>query len=83
MKCIWNGFTEELKDFSFNEFGAIGSDLSVLSGFFDSPWHQPVAGLNEKIKGFILNQAGYDLHALVVWWKQHGQWKQVCKSCDA
>jgi tetratricopeptide (TPR) repeat protein len=44
--------------------GAYGADLAVLSGFFDSPWHYPVAGLREGSKAFALNQAGLYLRAL-------------------
>jgi tetratricopeptide (TPR) repeat protein len=50
--------------FSTNKLGAFGADLASLSGFFDLSWRQPVAGLTEADKAFILNQAGFRLRAL-------------------
>ena len=50
--------------FSMNNLGAFGADLAALSGFFDSLWCQPVAGLTEVDKGFVLHQAGFRLWAL-------------------
>ena len=46
------------------KLGAFSSDLSVLSNFFSLPWRQPIATLSENSRGFILNQAGFDLRAL-------------------
>ncbi len=50
--------------FSTKKLGAFGADLAALSGFFDPPWNQPVAGLTEGWKGWVLNQAGLYLRAL-------------------
>jgi tetratricopeptide (TPR) repeat protein len=50
--------------FSVKKLGAFGADLAVLSGFFDPPWRQPVAGLSEADKAFVLNAAGFGLRAL-------------------
>lgn len=46
------------------KLGAISTDLSVLSGLFDTIWKIPATVLREDMKGFVLNQAGYDLRAL-------------------
>ncbi|MBI5633476.1 MAG: TIR domain-containing protein [Nitrospirae bacterium] len=50
--------------FSIFRLGAIGSDLFCLSHFFEMPWHKPVIGLAGLAKGFVLNEAGYNLRAL-------------------
>jgi tetratricopeptide (TPR) repeat protein len=51
-------------NYCVNQLGAIGSDLAALSGFFDSPWVQPVSGLLEQIKAGVLSYAGFRLIAL-------------------
>ncbi|HWP52913.1 MAG TPA: hypothetical protein VN476_02200, partial [Pyrinomonadaceae bacterium] len=50
--------------FSLNNLGAFGADLAALSGFFDSPWQQPVSELSEADKGFLLSIVGFILRAL-------------------
>ena len=50
--------------FSWRKLGTSGADLSALSGFFDPPWSQPVAGLTEDAKALVLHQAGLYLQAL-------------------
>jgi tetratricopeptide (TPR) repeat protein len=50
--------------FSWKKLGSFGADLAALSGFFDPPWRQPVAGLTETDKAFVLHQAGLYLGAL-------------------
>ncbi len=50
--------------YSWRQLGAFGSHLAALSGFFDVPWSQPVPGLTEGDKGFILNEAAFSLRAL-------------------
>jgi tetratricopeptide (TPR) repeat protein len=49
--------------FSLNNLGAFGADLTALSGFFDSPWQQPVSELTEADKGFMLSIVGFILRA--------------------
>ena len=50
--------------FNLKKLGAIGSELAVLSGFFDSGWDKPVDILREDTKAINLNTAGYCLRAL-------------------
>ncbi|MFL6211398.1 MAG: ATP-binding protein [Pyrinomonadaceae bacterium] len=50
--------------FSIRNLGAYGADLTALSGFFDLPWQQPVSGLTETNKGYVLSEAGFVLRAL-------------------
>jgi tetratricopeptide (TPR) repeat protein len=50
--------------FNTKKLGALGAELVAISGFFDSLWDKPVAGLTEEAKGYVLNEAGFDLRAL-------------------
>ena len=50
--------------FNTHKLGAIGAELAALSGFFDPPWRRPVAELTQADKGYVLNEAGFDLRAL-------------------
>jgi len=50
--------------FHIRKLGATGTDLSVLSNFFNLPWSKTVTVLSETNKGVILNTVGYDLRAL-------------------
>ncbi len=44
--------------------GAFSTDLSILQNFFETPWSQPVKGLNENTQLAILNWVSFDLCAL-------------------
>ncbi|HSS49119.1 MAG TPA: TIR domain-containing protein [Thermoanaerobaculia bacterium] len=46
------------------KLGAFGSELTVLSGFFDHLWDQPSAKLTPAGRAFVLNNVGFDLRAL-------------------
>jgi tetratricopeptide (TPR) repeat protein len=50
--------------FSIEKLGAFSANLAALSGFFETPWQQPMAGLTDAEKAFVLNAAGFCLHAL-------------------
>lgn len=50
--------------FVAHKLGAIGAVLATLSGFFDTPWRQPVGGLTEGFKAYVLGVAGFCLRAL-------------------
>lgn len=52
------------KDFSISNLGAFGADLTALSSFFTYSWKQPVSGLSETDKAYLLNEAGFVLRAL-------------------
>jgi tetratricopeptide (TPR) repeat protein len=52
------------EDFNSRKLGAYGSDLSVLSGFFEIPWSKPVDVLTEDDKAYVLNATGFCLRAL-------------------
>jgi tetratricopeptide (TPR) repeat protein len=54
----WNQY------FSRTKLGAFGAELAALSGFFDPPWHRPVAMLTKADKSWILSEAGSCLRAL-------------------
>jgi hypothetical protein len=63
-EVYWRRILRGDKFFSVHKLGALGADLAALSGFFDSPWREPVAGLAEGDKAYVLNEAGFDLRAL-------------------
>ena len=63
-EVYWRRIQRGNKFFNLRNLGAFGADLVVVSGFFDSLWDKPVAGLTEDDKSFVLNQAGSDLQAL-------------------
>jgi len=46
------------------KLGAFGNEVAALSGYFDRPWHRPVAGLNEVSKPLVLNLASFALRSL-------------------
>ena len=59
----WRRISRRGLDFSSRELGAYGANLAALSGFFDLPWHQPVAGLTDAHKATVLQWAGFYLRA--------------------
>ena len=60
----WRRIQRRGEAFNLKMLGAFGADLVAISGFFDSRWDKPVAGLTEYYKSYALNQAGSDLRAL-------------------
>ena len=50
--------------FSSQVLGAIGANLAILSGFFETPWGHPTTGLDDARQAYVLNQAGYSLRAM-------------------
>jgi hypothetical protein len=50
--------------FNLHNLGAFSTDLATLYRFYEFPWKQPVAGLNETSRAEVLNIAGFDLRAL-------------------
>ena len=63
-EVYWRRIRRGDEAFNTAKLGAFGADLVAISGFFDSPWDKPVAGLVEAAKAYFLNKAGYDLRAL-------------------
>jgi tetratricopeptide (TPR) repeat protein len=63
-EVYWRRIQRGDKAFNTKKLGLFGSGLAALSGFFAEPWTRPVDALNEAAKGFVLNQAEYDLRAL-------------------
>ncbi|UQA57154.1 hypothetical protein [Polyangium aurulentum] len=54
----------EHQEFSTSYLGAFGSEVAVLSAFFDPPWERLAQGLDESQQALVLNEAGYALRAL-------------------
>jgi tetratricopeptide (TPR) repeat protein len=50
--------------FSIHKLGAFGSEVAVLSAFFDPPWERLAPGLSEDWQAWVLKEAGYALVAL-------------------
>ena len=50
--------------YSIHMLGAIGANLSSLSGFFERQWLRPVSGISDQRKAYTLNGAGYALQAM-------------------
>lgn len=50
--------------FSTRMLGAIGSDFSAVSMFFDAPWTKVSKGLSKRAESWALNEAAYCLRAL-------------------
>ena len=63
-KVYWRRITRGDKFFNTRKLGAYGANLGVLTSFFDEPWRQPVPVFDDSNKAFILNEAGFVLHAL-------------------
>jgi len=63
-EVYWRRIRRGQEAFSVKKLGAFGAELAALSGFFDSPWRQPMAGLTEADKSWVLSQAGFYLRAL-------------------
>jgi hypothetical protein len=46
------------------KLGAIASDLSLITSFFDHPWLVPNAKLDTKDQAWLISEAGFQLRAL-------------------
>ncbi len=51
------------KHFSLKLLGSFGSEVAMLSAFFDPPWERITPNLNEQARAFLLHQAGTALYA--------------------
>ena len=63
-EIYWKQIQRGAEHFNWKKLGAFGFDLTALAGLFEERWSKPVAILNEGDKGFVLDEAGYDLVAL-------------------
>jgi tetratricopeptide (TPR) repeat protein len=63
-EVFWRRVSRGEEEFSINKLGAFGADLTALSSFFAPPWQQPVSGLTENGKAYVLSAAGFTLRAL-------------------
>jgi hypothetical protein len=55
--------TKQLQFFSIEKLGAVGSDLSAISWFFEKPYEAPVATLTAADQAFVLRDSAYCLRA--------------------
>lgn len=63
-EVYWRRIRRGIEMYDIRKLGAIGSDLSALSGFFDRSWDQPSASLTASAQAWVLNEAGFGLRAL-------------------
>ena len=63
-EVYWRRIQRGNEGFNNSKLGAIGAELVTISGFFDSRWDKPVAGLTEADEAYVLDEAGFDLRAL-------------------
>jgi tetratricopeptide (TPR) repeat protein len=63
-EVYWRRIQRGREFYNRNRLGALGAELAALSGFFAPPWRQPVAGLTDVWKSWVLNEAGSCLRAL-------------------
>ncbi len=61
---FWPKIRRGNKQYSYHKLGVYGADQSALSNFFEVPWRQPVSGLTDEEKPFVLSWAGFGLRAL-------------------
>jgi tetratricopeptide (TPR) repeat protein len=59
----WNRIRRGNEYFSTKKLGAFGSEVAVLSAFFDPPWERLAPGLNDVDGAVVLSQAGFVLRA--------------------
>lgn len=60
----WPRIRRRGEHFNLERLGAYGADLAVLSGFFETPWEQPVSGLTDEYESFVMGEVGVTLRAL-------------------
>jgi len=60
----WKRIRRENEQYIYHKLGAFSSDLSCLSGFFETLWDKPASDLTEHDKASTLSWAGFDLHSL-------------------
>ncbi|HJR08940.1 MAG TPA: DUF4062 domain-containing protein [Pyrinomonadaceae bacterium] len=63
-EVYWRRVQRGKEAFSTKRLGALGVELTVLNSFFDSPWQQPVSGLTETARSYVLSEAGFVLRSL-------------------
>ncbi len=63
-EVFYRRIRRESEGFNWRYLGAFGADLATLSGFFEILWEQPVAGIADADKAFVLNAAGFCLRSL-------------------
>jgi tetratricopeptide (TPR) repeat protein len=63
-EVYWPRISRHNEAYSVKILGAFGVDLAALSGFFEVPWGQPTAGLDDPAKAAVLGWAGFALRAV-------------------
>jgi tetratricopeptide (TPR) repeat protein len=63
-EVYWKRINRKNEHFNQKKLGAFGSEVAVLSSFFDPPWERLAPGLGEPARAFVLSEAGFALRAL-------------------
>ncbi len=63
IEVYWKRISRGEEAYTVNKLGAFGSDLAVLSHFFEKHWTQPASGLPEHEKAAVLSWAAFGLRA--------------------
>ncbi|MEP7120824.1 MAG: hypothetical protein ABJE95_07945 [Byssovorax sp.] len=63
-EVYWKRISRKNEHFNANMLGAFGSEVAVLSAFFDPPWERLAPGLSAPRESFVLSEAGFALRAL-------------------
>jgi nucleoside phosphorylase len=63
-EVFWSRIKRGEVAFNSRFLGAFGSEVAMLSAFFDPPWEHLAAKLNEPGRAYVLNAAGFALRAL-------------------
>jgi tetratricopeptide (TPR) repeat protein len=63
-EVYWRRIQRGTKHFNWHMLGAYGADLAAISSFFEMPWERVIEGFTDADQGFVLGEAGADLHAL-------------------
>lgn len=61
---VFLGRIERGEAFSTQKLGAFGAGLSALAGFFVTPWSEPVPGLTDPDRAFVVSDVGFFLRAV-------------------
>jgi tetratricopeptide (TPR) repeat protein len=63
-EIYWKRIKRGNVHFNSKKLGAFGSEIVVLSAFFDPPWERLAPGLSELDQAFVLSTAGFALRSL-------------------
>jgi tetratricopeptide (TPR) repeat protein len=63
-EVYWKRINRDDEGFNAFKLGAFGSEVALLSAFFDPPWERLAPGLDKLWQAWVLHEAGFALRAL-------------------